>query len=136
MADSSIKTLGKNETAILMTLTGTKVSINRESIDDIMASALEGGISYWCSKAEVAGKYLGEYASEQISRGGKLYLYDIEDGTRYDLNLTSFFYGIEMVMDRYPGIIDGNGNIDASKVDGEIADLIIQYAVFGEPVFC
>ena len=43
-----------------------------------MATALDGGITYWCNKAEVIGGYLGEYASDQISRGGKLKLYDYE----------------------------------------------------------
>lgn len=37
-----------------------------------MVSALEGGINYWCRRVVVQGDYLGEYASEQISRGGKL----------------------------------------------------------------
>ena len=39
------------------------VVVSGEDIDDIMCSALEGGINYWCGKAEVDGKYLGEYAS-------------------------------------------------------------------------
>ncbi len=49
-----------------------KVEFDNECIDDIMATALEGGITYWCDDAEVVGDYLGEYASEQISRGGTL----------------------------------------------------------------
>ena len=42
------------------------VRVSNEDIDDIMVSALEGGINYWCRKAEVKGEYLGEYASDQI----------------------------------------------------------------------
>lgn len=45
------------------------VRISTEDIDDIVTTALEGGICYWCRRAEVKGKYLGEFASEQISRG-------------------------------------------------------------------
>ena len=55
------------------------VRVRNEDIDDIMVSALEGGINYWCRKAEVKGGYLGEYASDQISRGGELILHDTED---------------------------------------------------------
>lgn len=55
-----------------------KVVVNDEDIDDIMAGALEGGINYWCDEAKVVGNYLGEYASEQISRGGQLKLHDFE----------------------------------------------------------
>ena len=47
-----------------------EVKISQQDIDDIMVCALEGGISYWCCEAEVIGEYLGEYASDQISRGG------------------------------------------------------------------
>ena len=39
------------------------VVISGEDIDDIMCSALEGGINYWCGKAEVDGKYLGTQLS-------------------------------------------------------------------------
>ena len=54
------------------------VRISTEDIDDIVTTALEGGICYWCRRAEVKGKYLGEFASEQISRGGVLVLHDSE----------------------------------------------------------
>ena len=39
-----------------------------QDVDDIMVSALEGGICYWCDRVTVEGQYLGKYASEQISR--------------------------------------------------------------------
>lgn len=49
------------------------VEVTNQDIDDIMCTALEGGITYWCRRAEVVGgKYLGEYAHEQISRGGEV----------------------------------------------------------------
>ena len=52
------------------------VRISTEDIDDIVTTALEGGICNWCRRAEVKGKYLGEFASEQISSGGVLVLQD------------------------------------------------------------
>lgn len=54
----------------------TNVLVTHEDIDDIMVSALEGGINHWCAEAKVQGEYLGEFASDQISRGGTLLLYD------------------------------------------------------------
>ena len=48
------------------------VRLTQQDVDDIMVSALEGGICYWCRRVVVQGKYLGEYASDQISRGGQL----------------------------------------------------------------
>lgn len=62
-----------------------EINVTQEDIDDIVATALEGGINYWCRKAEVVGDYLGEYASEQISRGGTLKLYDSEEDEVYEL---------------------------------------------------
>ena len=50
------------------------VTVTERDIDDIMSCALDGGICYWCKEANVVGEYLGEYASDQISRGGKLEL--------------------------------------------------------------
>ena len=64
--------------------------VSDEDIDDIMSAALDGGITYWCGKAEVVGEYLGEYASEQISHGGMLKLYDIEDDSVSELTLDKF----------------------------------------------
>ena len=65
-----------------------KVSLTQEDVDNIMCAAL-GYIIYWCREAEVVdGEYLGEYASEQISRGGVLRLWDADDmNTHWDLTL-------------------------------------------------
>ena len=40
------------------------VKLTQQDIDDIMVAALEGGITYWCFKAEVVGDYLGQYANQ------------------------------------------------------------------------
>lgn len=110
-----------------------EVKLTEEDIDDIMCSALEGGIGYWCDCAEVVGgKYLGEYASEQISRGGSLMLRH-EDG-KNELTIDNLLNGIKRV------IADGrltveDGRIDCGDVDAEIADMIVQYAIFDKLVF-
>lgn len=114
------------------------VIVTQEDIDDIMAGALEGGITYWCCKAEVVeDDYYGEYASEQISRGGSLRLYDNEDDEQYILTLDKFLKGLRLA------IKDGYGNdwfsddarLDYAMIDGEAADIIVQMALFGEVVF-
>ena len=75
-----------------------EVIVTQEDIDDIMAGALEGGINYWCGKAEVVGDYLGEYASEQISRGGQLLLHDIEEDKTYTLDKEKFLKGLTLTI--------------------------------------
>ena len=114
-----------------------RIVLSQQDIDDIMVCALEGGITYWSFKAEVVGEYLGEYASEQISRGGMLKLYDIENGDKYWLDLKKFLKGFKLWLendgDRYGAVEDGE--VDCCNIDGECADAIIQYALFGEVIY-
>lgn len=127
--------------------TGTLV-VTKEDIDDIMSAAIEsGGIAYWCDSALPRGERLGEYAIEQISLGGKLELHltegPIEDGgpEAYLLDREMVLKGISRYLS-YPendcGILFHNGirmELDTGDVDAEIADMIIQYALFDELVF-
>lgn len=46
-----------------------EIVITQEDVDDIMSTALDSSmLQCWCSEVNVVGRYLGEYASEQISR--------------------------------------------------------------------
>lgn len=102
----------------------------QEDIDDIMVSALEGGITYWCGRCEVVGEYLGEYASEQLSRGGKLILHDTEDDEEtWELDLEKLQKGIKRAIEE--DAWDG----DMNNYDEVTADIIVQYALFDEIVF-
>lgn len=112
--------------------------VTSQDIDDIMVSALEGGINYWCSEAEVVGKYIGEYASDQISRGGTLILYDAESDDKWELNVDKMLNGIEMAIKEkyYEDYYWYNeGELDACQIDAEVADVIVQLALFEEVVF-
>lgn len=108
------------------------LKLTEEDIDDIMCAALEGGISYWCRKAEVVDEYLGEYASEQIARGGTLKLYDAEEDDVYELTLEKLLQGFELWViggyDTYGAV--SNGEVDTSEIDAEKADQIVQLALF------
>ena len=116
------------------------IRVTQEDIDGIMSCALEGGITYWCYDASVVGgKYLGEYASDQISRGGELKLGVIEDD-KYTLNLSKLLKGIEMFYKANPDDdmfteVDGHIEIVWNMVDGERSDAIVQFALFDELVF-
>lgn len=115
-----------------------KIKITAEDIDDIMCSALEGGITYWCCKAEIVGEYLGECASEQISRGGVLKLYDSVEDTVYSLTLSDVIKGIKLALQEnyYAdyGWCDGE-TLDTCQVDADVADCIIQFALFDDVVY-
>lgn len=101
-----------------------------------------GGICYWSDCVEVVDRYLSEYASGQISRGGKLKIhvdepFDEANTEWYELDMEKFAQGFRLWLenggDRYGAV--GNGEVDTCEIDGEMADLIIQYALFGEVVY-
>lgn len=117
-----------------------KIRVTGECIDNIMVGALEGGITYWCNEAEVIGEYLGEYASDQISRGGKLKLYDYEAETAYELTIEDLIAGIKAFIedDSTETMLIKNGDyfeLDEDYLDGNLCDTIIQCAVFGGVIY-
>lgn len=113
------------------------VDLTQEDVDDIMSGALDYA-TYWCRRCEViGGEYLGEYASEQISRGGALRFYDAESDDTWDLDLEKFAQGFRLWLengDDLYGAVSKLG-VDTCEIDGERADMILQYALFGEVVF-
>ena len=95
-----------------------------------MSAVLDGGITYWCCRAEVVGDYLGEYASEQISRGGTLRLHDSEADSVYELTLDKFLNGVRLWI-----TLTDAGQLDTGDIDALAADMIIQYALFSDVIY-
>lgn len=115
-----------------------EIRVTGEDIDDIMCAALEGGICYWCCRAEVVGDYLGEYASEQISRGGILKLHDSEEDEVYELTREKLLNGIKRTYEEgyYADYEWCNGTkLDCCQIDAEVADAIVQIALFDEVIY-
>jgi len=112
-----------------------EVNLSQQDIDDIMAVAMEGGICYWCRKAEEVGEHLGEYASDQISRGGALILHDAESAQTWELTLEKFLNGVKLYFEQGCHVNVEDNAIDTCDIDANDADCIIQFAVFGEVVF-
>lgn len=115
------------------------VKLTDENIDDIMCSALEGGVTAsWCCNVSVVGEYLGEYASEQVSRGGML-TFSMCDPTEADVTLTKedFLEGFrkwyEEGGDWYNAVTEDG--VNTGDIDAGMADAIVQYALFGELVY-
>ena len=109
-----------------------KIHLSEEDIDDIMSDAMDY-CGYWCDRAEVVGDYLGDYASEQISRGGEIIFYEAEENGKTILNLAKFLHGFKRAVE--DGYFSGNLNFDGSDYDGSIADVILQLALFDEVVY-
>lgn len=112
------------------------VTISQQDIDNLMCTALEGGINYWCREAKVVGEFLGEYGSEQISRGGSLLLRDAETDERWELTLEKFLKGIELyIKENGRVMIEDFKLMDYGELDAGDADCIVQYALFGKLVY-
>lgn len=112
----------------MKTFTVTKThEITAEEIDDIMTTALEGGITYWCGEVRVREHFEPKedynYASEVISRGGVLQLWDSEEEKWLNLDIDRLLQGLSESNFFYD-------NYDAGNVDE-----VIQKAVFGEVVY-
>lgn len=131
--------MGKSGTILEVSF---NVLVTDEDIDDIMVSALEGGINHWCAEAKVQGEYLGEFASDQISRGGTLLLYDANERKYEELTKDKFLAGLKRYLKHplyedtvYPGIHEDRLLPDCTLIDAPASDMIIQYALFGEVVY-
>lgn len=104
--------------------------ISTDFIDTIMCNALEGGINYWCEGIDVVNEdYKGAaYGHEVIARGGELILHDMESDDTWRLTRDKILKGIELY-------ILNNGFLIEEDIDGEVADCIVQYALFREVQF-
>lgn len=111
------------------------VDMTQKDLDDLMCTALEGGICYWCGRAEVVGEMLGDYAHEQISRGGSLILYDAESSDKWELTLEKFLCGLGLYLGEAMSAAFEGEDIDFSDFDADAVDCIVQYALFGKLVF-
>lgn len=127
---------------------GFKAGIDPNLIDTLLENALEGGSTYWVSRVEVLGDWpaLAEYASEVVSRGGRLrfFVNDEWDGTvkAFDLDLAGYVAGlVRYGTERYGAIPvaietdDGRTTGYFDVQDAEQGDMVLQYALFGNLVY-
>ena len=113
-----------------------EVNLTQQDIDDIMVSALECGINYWCREAEVVEeKRCGDWGHEQIARGGSLILHDAESPDKWELTLEKFLNGVKLYFEDGCHVKVEDNRIDTGDMDANDADCIVQFAIFGEVVF-
>lgn len=128
--------------------------ITEEQINDLVCTALEGGITYWCGKARAKVfkyvdtpdkdqekvKYIGvldedqekiNFASDVIGYGGTLIFYDAESSDKWELTIEKMLKGIQRQCTEKKCSV--NELLDG--YDAEDADCIIQYALFDEIIF-
>lgn len=117
------------------------VEITDEDIMDIMCSAIEGGIGYWAcldnsGKEWANDNPASETAAKILLDGGTVRFLDDEDReTEYLLTLDKLCNGIQKYITESPEILDDNSHIECGEVDAIVADMMVQYAIFGEVMF-
>lgn len=109
------------------------IELSNEEVSDLMVTALEGGINYWCRKAKVVQCPTDyTFASDVIALGGTLMLYDAESDEKWELTLEKFLKGVKWYCEQ-SGYTDGGDLMQ--EHDADTADQIVQYALFDEIVF-
>lgn len=129
------------------------LALTGQDIEDIIVTAFEGGIGYWCRKADVIeGSALTrephEATSEFLARAlmvdGAIVLYDNEaddpETSEHQMTVAALVTGVQdwirlRTKSQNRGVAIDDGRLDTGNIDAEDADLIVQYAVFGEVVY-
>lgn len=115
-----------------------------DDFENIVVTALEGGIGYWAclDNSDVEPPEWGDwskkpkdvptsvYAWRILRDGGTLHFLDEEDDSaEYFVDLVDLYNGIAFALRNQ----DWDGDMD--MLDADIADMIFQYAIFGEVVY-
>ena len=121
------------------------IKVTGEDIEDIMCTALEGGINYWADYDRNDEEYLpymdyddepfSELCAKILMNGGRFWLISLDEYFSFTLDklMTGIQRWIDGGYDMY-GAVDGD-ELDCGNIDSECADCIIQLALFGEIVY-
>lgn len=118
--------------------------VTDEDIEDIVVTALEGGIGYWACLDNRTERFAAAPDDEPVSitttkillEGGGVTLIDEEDDMKeYVLTLDKLLSGLEKYLDGSDCKALENGSLDCGYIDSVAADGIVQYAVFGEWIY-
>lgn len=114
-----------------------KNDVSIQDLSDLMVTALEGGINYWCRKAKITKfpenleEELSMSADEVVANGGEIKLYDAESDDTWVLNRDKLLIGIKLHCDN----INSTVSEMIENHDAGDADSIVQYAIFSELIF-
>lgn len=124
-------------------------SLTEQDILDILTTAFEGGIGYWCCLDNTDADWVAarqqlkeetgetpcfcDVAYRVMKNGQTVKLEDEEEGTVLELTLEKFQQGCTKYTEETHR--DIHRTIDNSEFDAEDADMIIQYALFGELIY-
>lgn len=112
--------------------------IDQEWVDDVICTAFDlgvGGCYYWIYKLqERDGTEKTEYLTEIISRGGSYVITTIDDEGPFVLNLDIFISGYQKYLE-WCRTTGREAYSDPCDIDADIADVIVQFALFNDIVY-
>lgn len=109
-----------------------ETDVTRQMVNDILCTAFEGGINYWCDSATAEVWPEGaEYTSDTLALGSVILIHDAEDDENYRLTLDMFLEGLSKAANHYGMSIESFYN----NHDAEYADLVVQFALFDTVVY-
>ena len=118
-----------------------------DDVEDIVCTAIEGGIGYWCCLDNTTDAFeeapddepTAITAAKVLLDGGKIRLLDEEDEDKpYFLDIEALMQGFRLWIERgydYYGAVACNGEVDVEQIDAPAADAIFQLALFGDVVY-
>lgn len=123
-------------TKALVTVT---VEVAYQQFEDLVVTALEGGIGYWArlnNDNDIFEEYHAMYPDDAVSQVAAKILWDDkvlqftdeEDGETYTLTKGAL---LESFVREFPEVAQGNSD----RFDGLDADIVVQMAIFGELTF-
>jgi hypothetical protein len=135
-----------------------EIKYDDQFLEDILVTAFEGGSNYWIDHIEYITQAKkpkdaarSEWAFQVIKNGGEVGIYVInESGEPVDpnegfapLHISDLICGVQkFVKDAHKrnslncvGMFDSDLNLDAGNFDADMADCVLQFALFGEVVY-
>lgn len=134
----------------------TKILVTDQDLADIITIAFYGGLN-WCERAYPKdGHWMGN-PGNHILNGGVIILCDIDGEEHYELNKFKLLRGITGLIeednwdlsqlgfknedayyvdaDNTQCVLRAGHCLETGDIDADIADLIVQYGIFGKQVF-
>ena len=114
------------------------VKVTEQDIEDIMVTAIEGGINYWCEgikfkETRPAGEPASTWAAKQLIKGNTVKIRD-EDGW-HNLLIDKLIFGLSEHLRICGALNTCDSQIDTSSIDADGADAIIQRALFNKLIY-
>lgn len=105
--------------------------VDRQVVEDIFITAMEGGVNYWCAPVKINRDFVGQSYVDAFMSGNDVDVIAYEGDERAVVSVTNFAVGIVKAAEHYGLTVDRFYD----EHDAEYADVAFQYAAFGEVIY-